>query len=142
LFLVALLVGGYFVFIKNNNKIKTSPLIVTSYFYKELLRIDSPSPNPKVKIGSPIEISGLAKGNWYFEASFPVQVLDEDGTVLGSDIGQAQSDWMTTDFVPFSGEISFSKPKAKPAVLFSKRITLQDFRQTMILFQSQSNLNR
>ncbi len=30
-------------------------------------------------------MTGEARGTWYFEASFPVQVLDKDGNVFGGD---------------------------------------------------------
>ena len=92
---------------------------IEPYIYKDLIKIDSPIKNQK--INSPVVIKGEARGQWYFEASFPVQVLDEDGTILGSAPVQAQSDWMTTNFVPFSGEINFSKPKGKTGTIVFKK---------------------
>ncbi len=62
-------------------------------------------------ITSPVTVEGQAPGPWYFEASFPVKVLDGDGTVLGQGPVQAQSDWMTTGTVPFAATLSFAKPK-------------------------------
>jgi hypothetical protein len=99
--------------------LKTSPLIATSYLYKDLLKVDSPAQNQKVN--SPVSVKGEARGNWYFEASFPVQILDENGTVLGSGPVQAQGEWTTTNFVPFSGEINFSKPKGKTGSIVFKK---------------------
>jgi hypothetical protein len=61
-------------------------------------------------IVSPLVATGTAKGNWFFEASFPVKVLDGDGTVLGQGPAQAQGDWMTTGTVPFSVTLSFLTP--------------------------------
>jgi hypothetical protein len=50
-------------------------------------------------------ITGEARGTWYFEADFPVEVRDPDGHVVGRGIAQAQGEWMTTNFVPFSAPI-------------------------------------
>lgn len=59
-------------------------------------------------ISSPLEITGEARGNWYFEASFPVRVVAENGTELGVAPAQAEGEWMTTEFVPFSVKVNFS----------------------------------
>jgi hypothetical protein len=63
------------------------------------------------KISSPVILSGQARGNWYFEASFPVKVMDGNGKELGVGIAQAQGEWMTTDYVPFSVTLIFSAPE-------------------------------
>ncbi len=68
-------------------------------------------------LASPITLSGRARGSWFFEASFPVQLLDEDGSVLGAAAVTAQSDWQTQDYVPFSGSLSFTRPKGKTGSL-------------------------
>ncbi len=65
------------------------------------------SPKANNEIRSPLKIEGKARGFWFFEASFPVKILDSTGKELGRGIMQAKSDWMTTDFVPFEGEIEF-----------------------------------
>lgn len=117
LILVALVVSGYFIFIKISNAPTppASPLI-----YKDLIEIDFPNRDAG-KISSPVIVRGVARGQWYFEASFPIQVLDEDGTILGSGIGQAQGEWTTTDFVPFTGEINFTKPKGQNGSIVFKK---------------------
>jgi hypothetical protein len=93
--------------------------ITASYLYKDLVKIDLPVRNQK--ISSPIFVKGEARGQWYFEASFPIQVLDEDGTVLGQGTGQAQGEWTTTNYVPFIGEINFTKPKGKTGSIIFKK---------------------
>ena len=65
------------------------------------------APIMNTAIVSPVAIAGQAMG-WYFEAVFPVKILDGDGTVLGEGQAQAQSDWMTTSSVPFLAIISFT----------------------------------
>jgi hypothetical protein len=62
------------------------------------------------EIKSPIKISGKVKGNWFFEGSFPIQLVDADGNILGRSIATSTSDWMTSDFIPFTSELSFEKP--------------------------------
>ncbi len=73
-----------------------------------LIKITSPRPNQI--ISSPATIKGEARGNWYFEASFPVKILDQSGNQIGQGIAQAKEDWMTENFVPFEAVIQFTKP--------------------------------
>jgi len=78
------------------------------------------APETNAIITSPVAIAGSAKG-WYFEAVFPVKILDGDGTVLGSGQAHAQSDWMTTSSVPFLATVSFTTPKyATGTIVFRK----------------------
>ncbi len=65
---------------------------------------------------SPITIEGEAKG-WYFEASFPVQLLDANGKILFEGPATAQSDWMTSAFVPFKITVTFTKPSTATGTL-------------------------
>lgn len=72
-------------------------------------------------IASPVKIEGKAKGNWFFEASFPVQIVDANWKVLGQGIAQAKADWMTTSLVPFDVNITFTKPVTKNGWLVFKK---------------------
>ena len=74
----------------------------------DLIVVDSPLPNAIIK--SPVVIAGQARGFWFFEASFPVRVVDENNQELAVAAAQAMGDWMTEDFVPFRLEVSFKKP--------------------------------
>ena len=65
---------------------------------------------PGKSVSSPCMITGFAKGNWFFEASFPIVVVDWDGRIIGEGIAAAKGDWMTETFVPFESEIEFEKP--------------------------------
>lgn len=75
--------------------------------------IEISSPLSGAEISSPLIVKGRARGNWYFEASFPVQLVDESGKVLATVPAQAQDDWMTEDFVPFEVKLEFDSPAAK-----------------------------
>jgi len=58
-------------------------------------------------VSSPLIVSGEARGTWFFEASFSVKLLDSSSTEIATGIAQTSSDWMTTDFVPFSAMLDF-----------------------------------
>ncbi len=73
-----------------------------------LIKVTYPQKNQIVS--SPITVTGEAKGGWYFEASAPVKILDANGKVLGQGPVTAQGEWMTENFVPFKGTITFTKP--------------------------------
>ncbi len=79
------------------------------------------SPLPKAKISSPLSIEGVARGNWYFEASFPISLVDASGTVVASGVGKAEGDWMTTEYVPFTSTLSWTAVKAGSGILILKR---------------------
>ena len=81
----------------------------------EFIRITSPQANDE--ISSPIEIVGEARGNWYFEASFPIKLLDAQGKEIAQGIATADGDWMTTEFVPFKASLSFSNPETSTGTL-------------------------
>ena len=71
-----------------------------------LIVVDYPRPNQIVK--SPLVITGRARGYWFFEASAPVRILDKNGDVLAEKYIESIDEWMTEDFVVFSGEITFN----------------------------------
>lgn len=73
-----------------------------------LIRVTFPSFGEPVR--SPLTVGGEARGNWFFEASFPVRLLDANGKVLGVANAQAEGNWMTEDFVPFRATIPFAAP--------------------------------
>lgn len=72
----------------------------------DLIVVDNPVSNQKIK--SPLKISGKARGNWFFEASFPVELVDSEDGVVAQGIATANGEWMTTDFVPFEATLTFS----------------------------------
>jgi len=71
-------------------------------------------------IKSPVIIRGRAQGTFFFEASFPIRIIDANGNVLGAYHAQADSDWMTTDFVPFHASIEFSAPSTDTGFIVFK----------------------
>jgi hypothetical protein len=57
-------------------------------------------------------IKGKALGSWFFEGSFPVRVLDDQGAVVTATTAHADGNWMSSDYVPFSLNIAFAPPKS------------------------------
>lgn len=87
----------------------------TSAVASELIRVAAPIPNALVQ--SPITVSGEARGNWYFEASFPVRLLDANGNLLVAVPAHARGEWMTPEFVPFEATLAFATPKTETGTL-------------------------
>ena len=76
--------------------------------HADLIRLASP--NPYQVIESPLEVSGRARGVWFFEASFPLVLVDWDGRIIAEGYASAEGEWMTEEFVPFRGTIEFETP--------------------------------
>lgn len=75
-------------------------------------------------ISSPVTLSGQARGNWFFEGSAPVALTNWDGLIIAEGFVTAQGEWMTTEFVPFSGNLTFTSPYKTGDADFMKRGTL------------------
>lgn len=75
------------------------------------------SPQPNQLVDSPLRVEGKAKGTWFFEAAMPIKILDEEGRELAVSYAQALDNWMTEDFIPFSGEIRFISDKEQAGLL-------------------------
>lgn len=82
------------------------------------------SPYPGEKISSPLNVSGKARGGWFFEGSFPIDITDFEGNIIAQKYATAQDDWMVprTTEVPFSGTIEFSVPEGvtRGYIIFKK----------------------
>lgn len=76
---------------------------------------------PGDQVSSPLTVTGEARGYWYFEASFPVELLDGNGAQLAIAPAQAQSDWMTEDFVPYSVTLTFPTPSTATGTLMLRK---------------------
>jgi hypothetical protein len=125
--IIAVVIGGAYAYFMRDTEVPSPdtdddssvPVATEPFQYKDLVLVTSPRSGSTVE--SPVELSGRARGNWYFEASFPIKILDEDGTIIGNSFVQAQGEWMTTDYVPFAGQVTFSKPKGSTGkIVFEK----------------------
>jgi hypothetical protein len=107
------LAGGVFLLVKKSPKPIVTPEPVptnnnSGRVETSMIRVDEPLMNASIK--SPVRVRGEARGNWYFEASFPAEILDANGKQLAIVPIQAIGEWMTTEFVPFDTSISFPTP--------------------------------
>ena len=93
----------------------------------DLIKVNNIRPNQIIQ--SPIIIKGEARGFWFFEASFPIKLLDGEGNLISQSIAQAQSDWMTEDFVPFQAEINFNVPETEKGILVLEKDNPSDLAQ-------------
>lgn len=104
--------------IAEESKRKLDMVLESLYFFREnaegrkalseLIKVKNPLPNTAVN--SPLQITGEARGNWFFEAEAPVKLVDKDHKIISRTSIKAKGDWMTSDFVPFAGELIFESP--------------------------------
>lgn len=69
-------------------------------------------PSPDNHIQSPLQVSGYVRGTWLFEGDAPLLLVNEYGDVVGESYITATGEWMTEDFVPFTGEVLFDEQES------------------------------
>ena len=95
---------------------------------QDLIKVDSPRPNSTVK--SPLTITGQAVGTWFFEASFPIELIDKNGSTIGQTFATAQGEWMTVRLVPFTATLKFTpQMETGQATLILKKDNPSDQRE-------------
>lgn len=85
----------------------------------DLIKVETPGPN--MDVTSPLTIKGKARGTWYFEGSFLVELVDSKGNVLAEQQAQARGEWMTDDWVPFEATLEFDAPDDERGYLIFHR---------------------
>lgn len=113
--LIILAGGTWYVW---NAQTPTGPQSTWNNADEDMIKLDLVRPG--VTVLPKFIVSGEARGQWYFEASFPVEVLDKDGKQIGQGIAQAQGEWMTEEFVPFRAELNVGDYSG-PATLVLKK---------------------
>lgn len=83
-----------------------TPIAVSQY--KDLIKVTYPMPGDEIT--SPLVIKGEARGMWFFEGDFPVVLTNWDGLIIAEGYASAEGDWMTEEYVPFTGTLNFEKP--------------------------------
>jgi hypothetical protein len=79
--------------------------------------IELHNPFPGDIIQSPLALEGRAKGPWYFEASFPVYLLNAAGDTIARVPAEAQGEWMTENMVFFKATLEFVAPAGDSGTL-------------------------
>lgn len=116
LFIIIIIGVAVLIFVPGINIAKAPPAsnvsgdAANTNMLSDMIVVTSPTANGTV--GSPLTIVGMARGSWYFEASAPVALLDQNGSVIAQGTIQAQADWMTSEFVPFRGSLTFDPQPA------------------------------
>jgi len=86
------------------------------------------TPQKDTLVNSPISLKGQVRGTWSFEGSFPVVVLDANGKELVNSFATLNGDWMTTEYVPFTANLIFSKPETATGKIILKKDNPSDNR--------------
>ncbi len=85
----------------------------------QMVEMTSPLPSQLV---TPLTLTGRARGPWYFEASFPIELRDSNNVVIATTVAQAQWDWMTENWVPFTATLTFpAQPISSTGTLVLKK---------------------
>ncbi len=123
--IIAVIVGGVWFFW---NQQAVAPIVETpsekmpaTQNPTDFIEVTAPSAN--TQITSPLTLTGRARGPWYFEASFPIELQDSNGAVIVMTTAQAQGEWMTENWVPFTASLVFP---AQPAGSVGKIVFKRD----------------
>ncbi len=85
------------------------------------LSVELISPQSNELLRNPYRVEGRARGGWFFEATLPVVLKTASGITLVETYGQADEDWMTSDWVNFHADLSFVSNGEKMGVLIIKK---------------------
>lgn len=96
-----------------------TPASSTSVTYQnaDATRIQVTAPAPGTVVSSSFTVSGKAVGGWYFEANFPYEVQNANGVKIAEGPVQAQGEWMTPNFVPFSFQVKIPNYKGEATLI-------------------------
>jgi hypothetical protein len=85
----------------------------------DFIKVTKPLANSSVS--SPVEISGQARGTWFFEGSFPIIIMDANDLIIGQGIATSSEEWMTENFIPFSATVYFERPETASGKIILKK---------------------
>lgn len=72
-------------------------------------------------VSNPIKIAGKARGDWFFEGIFPVELIDDNGNIIASTTAKADGEWATVDFVNFTATLEYIKSTSTSRALIVLR---------------------
>lgn len=84
-------------------------------------RVRVSAPRPNAVVSGPLEVGGEARGTWFFEADFPVRLLDDEGREIAAVPARAVGEWMTEEFVPYEATVPFADAATRTGVLVLER---------------------
>ncbi|HSX39590.1 MAG TPA: Gmad2 immunoglobulin-like domain-containing protein [Candidatus Saccharimonadales bacterium] len=97
------------------HKVKTPPVTVLPAATNTDVQVYTPAPNQQIQ--SPVTIQGKARGTWFFEASFPVKIVDANGKELGHASASTKESWMTSEYVTFGASLKFEFPTTQTGTI-------------------------
>ncbi len=83
-------------------------VVQTTHISLKGVELGVTSPTVDSVVTSPLTITGEAPGTWYFEATFPVTLVNWDGRIIAEGYATAQGEWMTEEMVPFTAMLEFT----------------------------------
>jgi len=75
------------------------------------------TPTADARVTSPLTISGVAPGNWYFENQFPVRLEDAQGQEIAAAPATPRVSWTDPGDKEFDATLTFSVTTDTPATL-------------------------
>lgn len=89
------------------------PQEATQTTYSSLKGVEIILTNPTMNstITSPLTVTGEAPGYWFFEASFPLVLVNWDGLIIAQGYAMTDEEWMTEEHVSFEGTLEFETPQ-------------------------------
>lgn len=72
-------------------------------------------------IANGLVVEGEVKGNWFFEASFPVEIYDANDQKLATVLAGTKENWMTSENISFFVRLEFPKPATERGYVVFKR---------------------
>ena len=91
---------------------------------EDLIQVEIPKANEI--ISRPLIVKGKARGFWFFEATFPVKLIGENGEVITRHYAQTKDEWMTEDFVSFEAELDFEIATTQKGTLILEKSNPSD----------------
>ena len=87
-----------------------NPVSNTSFESEKGTVITLTSPTRGATVASPLKVTGNVPGSWSFEGQFTVRLLDSESNMLAEGPAKLEGDWMTTNQVPFTADLTFNAP--------------------------------
>lgn len=92
---------------------------------RNLIRVSSVTSSQE--ISTPLVIEGEAVASWYDDEKFSVQIVNEQGKVLGSSVAQARQLDVLDEFIPFIVAVDFD-----PEFYFTGYVILQNAKEKSV----------
>ena len=91
----------------DSSSVTTTQRAPSAATVSDVATVTAPSANARVT--SPLHVTGIAPANWYFENSFPVQLVDAQGNTIAEAPATPRVNWMeNTEPKEFDATLTFT----------------------------------